>query len=182
MRITRITLTLLLVVVFCGCKSAASREKEAAALIREATGVVAQVTKVSGEWTAEYMKAFNPQNLAKFPANRESLRTSAERIVTILNETSRLNKEAIAKYEQATELIKDEEQRRGISMLTSALKTSLRLDDLVRAQMQLVSDEKITDEKSLNDKFKEIDERISEAVREEKAQFEEGRKLLGMGT
>jgi hypothetical protein len=180
MRIARLTGLLLLVIVFCGCKLAASREKEAAALLREANSVLAQTTKASDEWTAEYVKAFNPPNRAKFPGNRESLRTSADRIVTSLNESSRLSKEAIAKYEQANALIVNEQQRKGTAMLTGALKTSLRLDELFRAQMRLVSDEKITDEKTFNDQFLQIGQQIGETARQNKAQFEEGRRLLGM--
>ena len=178
--VTRIARVIpLLLIAFCACKPA-SRAKEAAALMREANSLLAQSTESSRQWTSEYMKAFNPQNRTQFPANRESLRTSADSVIKSLDENSRISNEAIAKYEQATALITDEKQRRGSTMIVSALKTSVEMCGLFKSQMQLVSDEKVTDQKTFNDRFNQIATRIGEKSRENKAQFEEGRRLLGM--
>jgi hypothetical protein len=148
--------------------------------MREANAVLAQSTNTTSQWTTEYVKAFTPQNRAKFPANRESLQASADKIIKILNENERLSNEAIAKYEQATALITDEQQRRGTTMLISALKTSLQISDLFKSQMQLVSDEKIATEQAFNEKFAQITNQIVAASKENQAQFDEGRRLLGM--
>jgi hypothetical protein len=175
----RVIPLLLVLTVFGACKSA-SRTNDAAALMREANSLLAKSTESSTQWTTEYMKAFNPENRAQFPANRQSLKKSADNVIKSLDENSRISNEAIAKYEQATALITDEKQRRGSTMIVSALKTSVEMCGLFKSQMQLVSDEKVTDQKTFNDRFNQIARQIGEKGRENKAQFDEGRRLLGM--
>ena len=126
------------------------------------------------------MKAFNPQNRPKFPANRESLQISANNIIKILDENSRLSNQAVATYEQAAGLMTNEQQRRGTTMAVSALKTSLQIDDLFKSQVQLVFDEKIVNEKTFNERFLAIANQIREASRIHDAQLTEGKRLLGL--
>jgi hypothetical protein len=185
MRTGRLVLVVFLVVGFAGCKSASQQAKvdqakEAAAKIREANNVLAQSTKTTGEWMAEYMKAFNPPSRAQFPSNRAALQTSANKILGIMDEHTRLNNEAIRQYEQAMGMIADEKQRRGMGLIVSSLKQSLQADELFRSQMRLVSDESIVDQKTFNDRFMQLGTEISESRRGVQAQFEEGRRLMGL--
>jgi hypothetical protein len=176
-----------LVVGFADCNSAsrnretaAKRTQDAAAKIRGANDVLAQSTKTGGQWTAEYMKAFNPQSRSQFPGNRDSLQTSAEKILPMLDEHTRLSNEAIRQYEDAMGLISDDQQRKGMGLIVSALKKSLESDEMFRSQMRLVSDQSIVDEKTFNEKFLKIATQIGESRRDSQAQFEEGRRLMGL--
>jgi hypothetical protein len=179
MRYARVTLMLVIVIGFSGCKSA-PRDQEAGALIKEANSILAQSTNVTSQWSSEYMKAFNPQNRAQFPANRDSLRTAADKVVKALDDSSRLSNQALEKYEQAIELITDEQQRRGTTLLVEALKTSQRTNDLLKSQMALVSDDKLVTAEAFNERFMQLAQQIAETSRENEAKFNEARRLLKM--
>ena len=179
MGIARVILLLVVVIGFCGCKSA-PRDKEAAAIMREANTVLAQSTRVTGQWTSEYGRAFTPQNRAKFPTNREELQTAADNIIKTLDEHTKISNDAIAKYEEAIALMSNEQQRKGATLLVSALKKSLHVTDMIKSQMHLVSDQTIVDEKSFNEKFTQILQQINDVERETQAEFKEARRLLGM--
>ena len=178
MRMVLVVLLVFMVPGFGGCKRA-SRGQEVAAKIRAANETLARSTKAGGEWTNEYMKAFNPQSRAQFPANRASLKASAEKVIKSLDEQQRLSKEAIQQYEQAQGMLSDAQQRKGMGLIISSLKKSLQSDDLFKSQMQLVSDESIVDEKTLNERFGRLAEEIGGIRRETQAELEEGRRLLG---
>lgn len=179
MQMARSILLVVLVVGFCGCSKPVSKDQQAAALMREANQLLAQSSSTS-QWTREYGKTFTPQNRAQFPANREWLRSQTDSIVKQLNEESRLSNEAIAKYEQATGLITNEQQRRGTASIVSALKKMVQINELFKSQMQLVSDDNIADEKTFNARFMQIFEEIGQLKREQETQFDEGKRLLGM--
>lgn len=179
MQMARAILVGLLVIGFCGCSKPVSKDQQAAALMREANQLLAQSSSTE-QWTREYGKTFSPQNRAQFPANREWLQAQADSIVKHLNEEQRLSNEAIAKYEQATGLMTNEQQRRGTAAILSALKKSVQVTDLMKAQVQLVSDDKIVDEKTFNARFMQFFEQIGELRHEQQKQFDEGKRLLGM--
>jgi len=174
-----VILLLLLVVGIGACKSA-RQKADPAALLREANLLLQQDTETTGRWTEEYRKAFTPQERALFPANRESLRAHADSITKILKENDSQCNRAIEKYEQSIALMKDEQQRKGTASLVSALRTSMKINDLIKAQMQLVADEQIVDAKTFNEKFQELLKPVAQIQRERQAHFEEGRRLLGM--
>jgi hypothetical protein len=175
----RVLVLTLLVIGFCGCKPA-SREKEAAALMREANALLAQTTELAGEWVTEWGSAFRAENRAKFPANRDSLKTSADKIVKILDEQARLTNRALAKYEEAIPLIDNEQHRRGYSLLVSYEKETLQANELIKSQMQLVSDKSIVDAKTFDEKFVSLAEQFGTSRRESEAQFKEAKRILGM--
>jgi len=174
-----VILFLLVVVGVAACKSAAQKA-DPAALLREANVWLRQSSETTDQWTAEYGKAFRPQDRAQFPANRESLRAHADSITKILNENASQCNKALEKYEHAMALMKDEQQRKGVASLVSALRTSMKMDDLIKSQMQLVSDEQIVDAKTFNEKFLELLKPRAQMESERKAQVEEGKRLLGM--
>jgi hypothetical protein len=141
-------LLLLFVIGFVGC-SRAARKVGSADLMREANALLHESNKSTEQWTNEYGKAFRPQNRAQFPANRESLRVHADNVTKLINENSILCNKAIEKFEQAIALMKDEQQRRGTTLLVSALTKSMEMNEAVKSQMQLVYDERIVNEKNV---------------------------------
>lgn len=82
-------------------------------LLSDANMLVKQDTGVTKQWADEFVKTFTMENRSKFPANRDFLRPHAEKIMTLLDESSRLNNTAADKYEQAVKLSGNEEQRQG---------------------------------------------------------------------
>lgn len=180
MRILRLILPLVLIATFAACKRGPSNGQQAAALVREGNELLTEGTKSGEEWTREYMKAFNPNSRAQFPGNREQLKASADKIVKALDECTRLNNSAVEKYEQGLVLMSEGQQRRGMTMLVSAIKKEAEVNELHKAQVQLVYDEKIADAKTLDEKFREVFDRITPVQRAYEAEFKEGRKVLGM--
>lgn len=176
---TRVVLLVLVMTGFCGCNSA-SREKEAAARIIDANRMWTQTTKTSKEWTTEYATAFGPEKRAQFPKNRSLLKASADKIVKILEEETRLTNEAIPQYEQAIELLTDEQKRKGVSLLVSSLRKTLESYEFVKSQMQLVSDGTIVDAQTFEERFLRLGAQFGRTHREGQAQFEEGRRILGI--
>jgi hypothetical protein len=179
MRMTRAVLLVLLVIGLCGCKSA-SREKEAAAIFTKANGVWAATGELSKEWTTEYVAAFAPEDRAQFPANRAALRTSADKIVKILDEEIRLGNEAIPQYEQAIALMSNEQHVKGMNLLISSLRKGLEANEFVKSQMRLVSDESILDAKTFEERFLGLGAQFGKARGESQRQFDEGRRILGI--
>ena len=179
MRMTRVVLLVLLVIGLCGCKSA-SREKEVAAILEKANTVWAKSGTNTKEWTEEYGRAFGPEVRAQFPANRAALRTSADKISKILDEETRLVNYGIQQYEQALALISDEQQRKGISLFVSSMRTSLEGYEFVKSQMRLVSDKSIVDAKTFEERFLSLGKQFGRANRDSNAQLEEGKRILGM--
>jgi hypothetical protein len=111
MQMSRTTLLLvfLLVVGLPGCKP--SREQRAKDLMREGNTLLEQSSKLTNEWTEEYQKVFNPESRAKFPGNRDELRTGAETIITILDEASSLERRIANNYEEASTLSPNAQER-----------------------------------------------------------------------
>jgi hypothetical protein len=179
MRTTRVVLLVLLVFALCGCKSA-SREKEAAAIFSEGNRIWSESTTTTKEWTAEYANAFGPENRAKFPANRASLRSSADKIVKILDKETRLSTEAIKHYEKAIALISDEQKRRGMGLLVSSLRKTLEAYEFIKSQMRLVTDESIVDARTFEEKFLGLGAQFGRSHRDSQSQLDEGRRILGI--
>ena len=179
MRIFRAVLLVLLVIGLCSCKSA-SREKEAAAIFAKANAVWAETAKTSNEWTDVYVKAFSAENRGQFPANRAALQTSGDKIVNILNEEARLTNEAIPQYEQAIELITNEQHRKGMNLLISSLRKELESHEFLELQMRLASDESIVDAKTFEERFLRLGAQFGKSRDESQRQFDEGRRILGI--
>ena len=179
MRMTRVVLLVLLLIAFYGCK-AASQDQEAAVMITRGNRVWSETSKTFKEWSTEYGNAFAPEHRAKFPANRASLQASADKILEILDEEIRLNNEAIQQYEQAMPLMSNEQHRKGVGLLVSSQKQTLRGYEIVKSQMQLVSDESIVNAKTFEEKFLNFGAQFGRSLRESQAQFEEGSRLLGI--
>ena len=177
---TRLILVLFLMVGLWGCKQE-SKEQRAKELMSEAGSLFAKSgTKLTEQWTNEYKTAFTVENRAKFPANRDSLRASADKIITILDESSGVDRMMAEKYEEASKLAGTDDERRGASLIADALRKDIEINNLLKAQMRLVSDEEIKDEKTLNDKFMQSWQRIHEKQRESGDLLSQGKRALGV--
>ncbi|HZN00322.1 MAG TPA: hypothetical protein VFB70_13050, partial [Pyrinomonadaceae bacterium] len=99
----RAMLLILLLVTFSGCNHL-SRARQSKALLSEAADLMKQDNDVTQQWTYEFVTTFTPENRAQFPANRDFLRTHAAKIIKLVEESSRLNNNVAAKYEQAARL------------------------------------------------------------------------------
>jgi hypothetical protein len=155
-----------------------SRTERAKELMSEANGLLEQESKVTKEWTDEYSKVFTPQNRAQFPSNRNWLRTQGDRLIPLLDESSRLSNAAAEKYEQARELFGKEQERRGMALYASSLRKYAEINELLKAQMRLASDEEIKEEQTFNEKFMELMEQIQQKEKEHEDQLKEGKRLL----
>ncbi len=176
---TKIIVLLFLLVGLCGCNTAARRERQSKALLSEANTLVTQDTEVTKQWVNEFVTAFTQENRQKFPANRGFLRTHAEQISKRLDESCRLNNTAADKYEQAAKLANSDQQSKGLLSFASAFRKTVEANELIKSQMQLVSDETLVDPKIFNDKIKSSWELVNQKQRESQEQIAEGRRLLG---
>ena len=175
----RLILVFFLAVGLFGCKPSA-QDQRAKDLMSEANSLFPQITKLTNEWTNEYKKTFTYENGAKFPGNRDWLSAQADKIITIIDKCSRLDRTMIEKYEEASALSTKEQDRRGISLIAAALRKDLEINELLKSQLQLVSDEQIKDEKTLTEKMRSAWPVIHEKQRESSDLIKEGRRLLGI--
>jgi hypothetical protein len=176
----RIRLILVIfLVALAGC-NAGSRVQRAKTLMTEGNALLEQESKITSEWTAEYGKVFTPQNRAQFPSNRDWMRTRADKLITLLDESSRLTNAAAEKYERAREFSSNDQERKGIDFYASSLRKYAEINELLKAQMELVSDEGIKEEKTFNEKFMDLMEQIQQKEKEQDEQLKEGKRLLGI--
>ena len=176
---TRVILLMFLLVGVSACNNAARREQQIKALASDANMLIKQDTGITQQWVDEFVSAFTQENRRKFPANRDFLRTHAEQIIKLLDESSRLNSSATDKYEQAAQLAVNEQQRKALRAFASAFQKTVEANELIKSQMQSVSDEALVDEKIFNDRLKHGWELAGQKQAESQQQIEEGRRLLG---
>ena len=175
----RVIVLMFLLVGVSACNDAARREQQIKALASDANMLIKQDTEITRQWVNEFVKAFTEENRRKFPANREFLHTHAEQIIKLVDESSRLNNSAADKYEQAAQLAANEQQRNGLRAFASAFRKTVEAHQLIKSQMQSVSDETLVDEKIFNDRLKHAWELAGQKQAESQQQIEEGRRMLG---
>lgn len=175
---TKVVLLVVLLVGFVGCNSAARREQQMKALVSDANMLVKQDTDVTKQWANEFVKTFTMENRSKFPANRDFLRPHAETIIKLLDESSRLNNTAADKYEQAVKFTGAEQERKGLLSFASAFRKTAEANELIKAQMQMVSDETLVDGKIFNERMTHSWELVRQKQDESQQQIHEGRRLM----
>jgi hypothetical protein len=179
MKTIRVILLVFLQFNLIGC-SLRSEANQAKALVAEANNLLQQQSKIMEGWSREYGKVFAPQNRAQFPSNRDSLRSSAERLITLVDEGSKLGIAAAEKYEQASRLVKSDNERKGMALFASSFRKDVEVDDLFKAQMRLASDEKIKDEKTFNEQFRHLLQSIEQKRKESNKLLSDGKRLMGL--
>ena len=174
----RLLLLFLLLLSQPGCRS--SSEERSKALFTEANRISDQQLKVLNQWSREFNQVFTEQNRAQFPSNRDWLNSRAQKIIPLIDESLRLGSEAADKYEEASRLMKRDQDRRGFAIIAASYKKSVELEQLFKAQAQLASDPTITDAKTFNEKFAYFNGLIKQKQKEKDDQFEEGKRLVLM--
>ena len=170
---------LILLLTTVSCSSAVTRQRLSKALMSEAYELIKRDTDLADQWTGAYKKAFTPENRAQFPANRDFLRTHAAQIIKILDESSSLNNGAADRYEQAADLSGSDQQHKGLTTLASGFRKTVEMNELLKSQMQIVSDDKVVDKQLFNEKFLHLGQLIAQKLSESQNQFGEGKRLLG---
>lgn len=159
-----------------GCRPSAEERRDR--LLTEANTLLKQQTTIAERWAQEFNQVLTQQNRAQFPSNRDWLISRVEKITPLVDESSRLGKEAAAKYEEASRLMSTDQDRKGMALIATSLRTDVENYELFKAQAQLVSDSTINDAKGLNEKFVYFNELIQQKEKEREEQFQEGRRLL----
>lgn len=178
MPLARVILPIFLLITFSGCNYVA-RERQSKALLHDAYDLMKRDTDVTEQWANEFAKAFTQQNRAQFPANRDFLRSHAARIITLLDESSRLNNSAADKYEQAAGLSGNDRQHRGLTLFASGFRKTVEVNEILKSLMQTVFDETVVSERTFNEKFSHSWELIQQKRREIDQNFQDGKRLLG---
>jgi hypothetical protein len=175
---TRVIVLMFLFVSLSACNDAARRERQSKELMNEANLLMKRDTDVTGQWVNVFAKTFTQENRRKFPANRDFFRAPAAEIIKLLDESSRLNNSAAEKYEQAAALINNAQQRSGMTSIASSFRKTVEANELIKSQMQMVSDETIVDEKTFNERMLHSWDLIRQKQDERSRMMEEGKRLL----
>jgi len=173
----RLLILFLLLLSLPGCRRANSEQRFQTAFA-EANKISDEQIKAMNEWAREFSQVFTEQNRAQFPANRDWLKSRAQKILPLMDQSSRLSDEAIAKYEEASRLMSNEQHRKGLATIAESFRKSGEIEQLFKAQAQLPSDPTITDAKAFNEKFAYFNKLIQQKKKEKDEQFEEGKRLL----
>ena len=172
----RVLLLFLLCFSLPGCRSSSKEQYETA--FTEAKRTSDQQIKVMNEWAREFGQVFTEQNRAQFPSNRDWLNSRAQKIIPLIDESVRLDNQAIEKYEEAGRLMSRDQDRRGTVLIVASFRKGVEIEQLFKAQAQLASDQTITDAKTFNEKFASLNELIQQKQKEKDDQFEEGKRLM----
>ena len=177
MLLPRVTLLVLLLLTLSSCNFVTS-ERQLKALLNDASKLMERDTNVTEQWSNEFVRTFTKENRARFPANRDFLRTHAAQIIKLLDESSSLNKSAAEKYEQAAVVSAYDQQQRGLASFASGCRKAVELNEIWKSRMQTVSDETVTDEKALDEKFSHWGRLLEQKRREIDQDFQDGKRLL----
>jgi hypothetical protein len=175
----RVTLLIFLLITLFGCNDVA-RIRQLKAVVTEASELIKQDTDITHQWSDEFVKTFTPENRAQFPANRDFFRTHAAQIIKLIDESSRLNNRAAARYEDAARISGSDQRQRGMVLFSSGCRKTVEMNELVKSQMQMVSDERVADEKTFNDRFLNSWKLIQQKQTEREHDFAEAKRLLAL--
>ena len=172
----RFLLLFLLFFSLTGCRS--SSDERYKTVFSEATKISDQQSKVMMEWAREFGQVFTEQNRAQFPSNRDWLNSRAQKIIPLLDESLRLGNEAVEKYEEAGRLMSKDQDRKGMALIVASFRKGIEIEQMIKAQAQLASDQTITDAKAFNEKFAHYNELIRQKQKEKDDEFDEGKRLM----
>ena len=177
MPLPRVTLLVFLLLTFSSCNFVTS-ERQSKALMNDALKLMERDTNVTEQWSNEFVRSFTKENRARFPANRDFLRTHAAQIIKLLDESSSLNKSAAEKYEQAAVVSAYDRQQRALASFASGCRKKAELNEIWKSLMQTVSDETVADEKALDEKFSHWGPLLEQKGREVDQDFQDAKRLL----
>ena len=148
--------------------------------MNEGNALLSQDTELTHRAYGEYKKAFNPTELAKFPANRDALTSVADKLMPMFEQSSALNRMAAEKYDQAGKLLDGADEKRGVALFADALRKSVDIGQLMKSQLKLFGDQSITDPQTLKQKIEQSWGLIVGKQKESQSEIDQGRRLLGI--
>ena len=178
MNLSRFRILLILLLLLCLSACRTSSEERVNTLLSEADKIGDQHLKIFREWAPEFGQTFSEQNRAQFPANRDWLNSNAQKIIPRIDESLRLGNEAAEKYEEASRLMSKNQHRKGLALFASSERLNVEIEQLLKAQAQLASDETITDQKTFSEKYAHLSTLMRQKQKEKDDQFAEGRRLM----
>ena len=166
---------LLLTLPGCGRSTATERAKT---LVDEANALLHRDTELADQWSREFRQTFTPENRAQFPSNRDSLISRSEKMIALLDESARLENEAAAKFDDASRLMGNEQDKKGLELMAAALRKGVEISQLFKALAQIPSDRTINDSKGFNQKVDQITSLYQQKNKERDERLAEGKRLL----
>ena len=164
--------------VLLGCQSNQYNQK-VNELVREGNLLIEKDAVITNEWKTEFVKVFTPENRAKFPSNRETLRSHAENQIRLLEQQEALRNSAANKFEQASEISNNEKEKKFTSLFAASFRKDIEISRLFKEQMKLVLDDNIKDLKTFEMKFEELAQIAETKIRERDELQSEGKRVLG---
>ena len=166
----------LLLFSLVGCRSnSAERGK---ALFSDGAKLSRQQTKITERWAREFAGVFTEHNGEKFPSNRDWFISRAEQLIPLIDESSRLANEAAAKYEEASQVMSTDRDKKGMALIAASCRKDVEVTQLFKALAQLPSDRTINDKETFNEKVSSLMRLIQQTQKQKDEQFEEGIGLL----
>ena len=159
-----------------GCRS--NSDERGKLLFSDAAILLKQHTKITERWGRELAEVLTEENGEKFPSNRDWFISRGEKIIPLIDESSRLANEAADKYEEASRLMSSDQDRRGMALFAAASRKDAEVAQLYKALAQLPSDRTINDKETLNERVGPLLRLIQQTQKQKDEQFEEGFRLL----
>ena len=169
---------MLLFFTLLGCQSNQYNQK-VNDLVREGNLLIEQDAVITNEWKTEFVKVFTPENRAKFPSNREMLRSHAENQIKLLEQQKTLRNSAADKYEQASKISNNEKEKKFTLLFAASFRKDAEISRLFEEQMKLVLDDNIKDLKTFETKFMDLAQSAETKMKERDELQSEGKRILG---
>lgn len=169
---------MLLFFVLLGCQSNQYNQK-VNELVREGNLLIEKDAVITNDWKTEFVKVFTPENRAKFPSNREMLRSHAENQIRLLEQQEVLRNNAADKFEQASQISNNEKEKKFTSLFAASFRQDAEISQLFKEQMKLVFDDNIKDSKTFETKFSDLTQSAEAKIKERDELQLEGKKILG---
>ena len=109
-----------------GCQSNQHNQK-VNELVREGNLLIEQDVVITNEWKTEFVKVFMLENRAKFPSNREMLRSHAENQIRLLEQQEALRNSAADKFEQASQISNNEKEKKFTSLFAASFRKDVEV-------------------------------------------------------
>jgi flagellar motor protein MotB len=148
-------------------------------LVREGNKLIEQEADITSQWKAEYVKTFTLENRAKFPANRDNLRSSAENQIKLLEQQQNLLSKTADKFEQASQISKNEKEKKFTSLMAESFRKDIEVNQLFKEQVNLILDDNINDLQTFEAKFKELTQKAEMKIKERDNLQAEAKRIIG---
>lgn len=172
----KILVLFLLLFSLAGCRS--NSEERGKALFSDGAILFRQQSKITERWVRELAEVFTDDNGEKFPSNRDWFISRGEKIIPLMDESSRLANEVANKYEEASRLMSTDRDKKGMALLAASCRKDVEVIQLYKALAQLPSDRTINDKETLIEKSGSLMRNIQQMQKQKDEQFEEGIGLL----